>query len=330
MDNPYFFLGIDVSKLELVVAVNDTQVKVFKNTARGVARLVSWVAGTCGGQEPWFVMESSGAYSTRPATQLRLHYDARVSVVNPGRIKAHGKASGIRSKTDPEDAKLIRSYAVKHHDKLHPWNPPPAAFGRLKHLVDQISFYEEQIRRIKNRLEAQEFLEVDRDILNINRQMIRSIEKQVAKQENMMDELVSDDEQLDTQVKLMVTITGVAKKSARQVLAYTRGLATEFNGNELTGFAGLGPAQRQSGTSLQGHSYIDKQGCGPLRGVLWMCSLSATDHNPALKKFFQRLITREDNRLSKKQARVAVMRKLLLIIRAVLVSGKPFDPQMNC
>jgi transposase len=330
MDNQYLFLGIDVAKEDLVVAISETQTKSFRNTALGVSKLVSWAGDICHGHLPWFVMEASGAYSVRPATQLFSNHGARVSVVNPGRVKAHGRASGNRSKTDPRDAMLICDYAIKHHEKLYPWKPAPEAYRRLKHLVDQVSFCEKEIRRIENRMEAQEFLDAGREIKNSNRQLIRGFERQIAKLEKLMDELIADDEQLDAQIKLMVTIIGVGKKSARQILVYTRGLLTEVDGNGVTGFAGLGPAQRLSGTSVHGHSYIDKQGCGPLRGVLWMCSLSATDHNPALKKFYQRLITRENNPLTKKQARVAVMRKLLLIIRAVLVSGKPFDPQLNC
>jgi len=330
MDNSYFFLGIDVSKENLVVAGSDRQTRSFLNNAHGVGKLIKWAGENCDGRQPWFVMESSGAYSIRPATQLCGNHEARVSILNPGRVKAHGKACGIRSKTDPADAKLIRSYAVKHCDKLHPWKPAPQAYRRLKHLVDQVDFFNKQIRRIENRMEAQEFLEAGRAIEKINRQVIRGLERQIATLEKLLEELVAADELLDTQIKLMVTIKGVAKNSARQILALTRGMITEYSGNELTGFAGLGPAQRQSGTSLHGHSYIDKQGCPRLRGILWMCSLSAAESNLALKKFYQRLITRTDNRLTKKQARVAVMRKLLLLIRAVLVSGKPFDPQMNC
>ena len=330
MDNRYFFLGIDVSKEYLVVASSDRQTKSFLNSAHGVSKLVKWASDNCDGRQPWFVMESSGAYSIRPATQLCGNHGARVSILNPGRVKAHGKACGIRSKTDPADAKLIRSYAVKHHDKLHPWKPAPEAYRRLKHLVDQVDFFNKQIRRIENRMEAQEFLEAGHQIEKINQQVIRGIERQIGKLEKLMDELVAADDQLDAQIKLLVTIKGVAKKSARQILALTRGAITEYTGNELTAFAGLGPAQRQSGTSLHGHSYIDKQGCARLRGILWMCSLSAAESNQALKKFYQRLITRENNPLTKKQARVAVMRKLLLLVRAVLVSGKTFDPQMNC
>lgn len=312
------------------MASSGRQTRSFINSAYGVSKLVKWAGDNCDGRQPWFVMESSGAYSIRPAMQLCGNHGARVSILNPGRVKAHGRACGIRSKTDSADAQLICSYAVKHFDKLHPWKPAPEAYRRLKHLVDQVDFCNKQIRRIENRMEAQEFLEAGREIEKLNRQVIRSFERQLAKLEKLMDNLVVADDQLDAQIKLMVTIKGVAKNSARQILALTRGVITEYTGNELTAFAGLGPAQRQSGTSLHGHSYIDKQGCARLRAILWMCSLSAAESNQALKKFYQRLITRKDNALTKKQARVAVMRKLLLLIRAVLVSGKPFDPQLNC
>jgi len=330
MDNHYFFVGIDVSKDELVIAVGDNQVISFKNTACGVSRLVDRINSVCGDLEPWFVMESSGAYSTRPATQLVGNHDVQVSIVNPGRVKAHGKASGIRSKTDAEDAKLIHSYAIKHQDKLHPWQPTPDSFRKLKDLVDQAEFFHNQINRIRNRMHAQDFMECDRTIAKANNSVIRQIERQISKLEIQMDELVAGDEMLDTQIQLMRTIPGIAQNSARKILAMTRGMITERTPAALTAFAGLAPAQRQSGSSLNGHSYIDKQGCASLRKILYMCSLSGAEFNPALKPFYQRLITRKNNQLTKKQARVAVMRKLLLIIRAILVSGKPFNPDLHC
>ena len=138
-------------------------------------------------------------------------------------------------------------------------------------------------------------------------------------------EIIGDQETLLPDTHATIEAAKVLVGEGFKIMAYTKGEITKRSAKQLTAFAGLAPAQRQSGTSLQGQSRIDKQGCAPLRITLYMCSLSAADHNPELKPLYQRLTTRKNNPLAKKQARVAVMRKLLLIARAVLISGKPFN-----
>jgi transposase len=323
MDKQYFFIGIDVGKTELVVAVDGRRTTTFKNTKRGVASLYNFAAKLAGDLVPWFVMESSGVYSSVPAIRLYEKYNALVSVINPGRVKAHARAVGFRSKTDSQDAQVILDYARK--TKLYYWKPAPPTLRILKQYVDQIRALKKLVVITRNRMEAHGFAGVEKLITKSDKSLIRHLERQIAKLETSIKVLVADDELLDQQVTLLKTIPGIAQDSACRIMAYTRGEITQRSAKQLTAFAGLAPAHRQSGTSLNGQSRIDKQGCAPLRVTLYMCALSAATHNPELSPLYQRLITRKTKPLAKKQAQVAVMRKLLLIARAVLVSGKPFD-----
>ncbi len=323
MDKQYFFVGIDVSKKELVVAVDGRKTTTFKNTKRGVASLHKFAEKIADDLAPWFVMESSGVYSSVPAIRLVEMHNALVSIINPGRIKAHARALGFRSKTDSQDAQVILDYAQK--TKPHQWKPAPLPLRILKQYVDQIRACKKIIVMTENRMEAHEFEGVEQRITNSDRATIRHFERQITKLETDIKALVTDDKQLDKQVSLLKTIPGIALDSACKIMAYTRGEITKRSAKQLTAFAGLAPAHRQSGTSLHGQSRIDKQGCAPLRVTLYMCALSAATHNPELSPLYERLITRKNKPLAKKQAQVAVMRKLLLIARAVLISGKPFD-----
>lgn len=323
MDKHHFFVGIDVSKKELVVAVDGRKTTTFKNTKCGVASLHKFAVKLAGTLAPWFVMESSGVYSSVPAIRLYEKHNALVAIINPGRIKAHARAVGFRSKTDSQDAQVILDYAQKA--KLHHWKPAPLVLRILKQYVDQIRAFKKMIVMVENRMEAHEFEGVQKEINQTDKAAIRTLERLITKLENNIKTLVTDDEVLDHQVALLKTIPGIAQDSACKIMAYTRGEITKRSAKQLTAFAGLAPAQRQSGTSLNGRSRIDKQGCAPLRVTLYMCSLSAADHNPELSPLYKRLTTRKNNPLAKKQARIAVMRKLLLIARAVLISGKPFN-----
>ena len=323
MDKQHFFVGIDVSKKELVVAMDGRKTTTFQNTKRGTASLHNFAAKLAGDLTPWFVMESSGVYSSVPAICLCNEHNAQVSVINPGRIKAHARAVGYRSKTDSQDAQVILDYAQKTN--LHHWKPAPLVLQMLKQYVDQIRSFKKMIVMIENRMEAHGFSGVAKEITRSDQAAIRALERLVAKLETSSKSLVADDEQLAQQVNLITTIPGIGQDSACRIMADTRGEITERSAKQLTAFAGLAPAHRQSGTSLNGRSQIDKQGCAPLRVTLYMCALSAAIHNPELSPLYQRLTTRKTRPLAKKQAQVAVMRKLLLIVRAILISGKPFD-----
>jgi transposase len=320
----FFFIGIDVSKDHLVAAVNGAKPRSFTNTTHGAKALYSWALKHRGDLAPWFVMESSGVYSKVAAGNLCALPQATVSIIEPGRIKAHAYAIGRRSKTDPQDALVILDYAQKN--KLHPWRLAQRAFARLRELVDHFNDLQSMLKQVKNRKHAQDFAKVKGIVARSNAALAKTLKREIGKIEQAIKELVEGDEQLHHQVKLLKTIPGFALNSASQLLAYTRGEITSRTPKQLTAFAGLAPAQKQSGTSLDGQSHIDKRGCAPLRSILWMCSLSAAESNPAVKPLYQRLTTRDKRPLVPRQARVAVMRKLLLLARAILVADRPFIP----
>ena len=61
-----------------------------------------------------------------------------------------------------------------------------------------------------------------------------------------------------------------------------------------------------------------------MRKALYMCAMSARKYNPHMKKFADRL---EKNGKEPMQILGAIMRKLLLLVRAVVISGKAYDPE---
>ncbi|HWR83720.1 MAG TPA: transposase, partial [Candidatus Deferrimicrobium sp.] len=70
---------------------------------------------------------------------------------------------------------------------------------------------------------------------------------------------------------------------------------------------------------------LAKQGDRRLRTALYMPTLVAIVHNPILKTYYQHL---QQNGKPNMVAVVAGMRKLLLIIRAMLHNKTPFNPNL--
>jgi len=94
----------------------------------------------------------------------------------------------------------------------------------------------------------------------------------------------------------------------------------------LAAYAGLAPMPRESGRSIRGRPRIGHAGNGRLRAAFYMATLSAAQHNPAIKAFYDRL------RLAGKPmkvARCAAARKLLHLAWALGTKQRPFDPRQQ-
>ena len=96
----------------------------------------------------------------------------------------------------------------------------------------------------------------------------------------------------------------------------------DANRQELTALAGLDPREKQSGTSLHPPKQISKNGHALVRRLLYLAGLSVTrGESHFLAAFYRRLVLRGKH---KKQALIAVARKLLLVAHAVYRSEEPF------
>lgn len=327
MDNRWFPVAIDVAMDELCVAVASRRTRTFPHSDQGIADLYRWALAQAGEATCWFVMESTGGYSNSLAFKLHVHHGAAVSIVNPRRIRDHARAVGFRTKTDRQDALVIHDYAARR--QLHRWQPAPLALKQLGQLTAQLDRLQRQLRMVCNWQHAQQWEPQPHPaVARCNRDLAACLEQQRRQLEQEIEALLDTDTELKRQVELLKTIPSIGDKSARLLLALTRGQLAQRSPKQLTAFAGLAPAEHQSGNSVHKPSRIDKQGCARLRAVLYMCCVSGVVFNPSLRAYYQRLKHREGNVLKGKQVMVAVMRKLLLIARAVLASGQAYDPSI--
>ena len=97
----------------------------------------------------------------------------------------------------------------------------------------------------------------------------------------------------------------------------------EYTRSEIVGYAGLYPVDFESGSSVHKLPHLAKGGGGRVRRVLYMAAMSARRYCPQLKAFADRL---ESQGKKKLVVLAAVMRKLLLLIRALVVTGHDYDP----
>jgi transposase len=126
----------------------------------------------------------------------------------------------------------------------------------------------------------------------------------------------------NTAADLLMTIPGVGPRTAEAVLAYTDEVSRFRRGKEFCAYFGLTPKLDESGR-VRRVGHISKQGPSVARWLLVECAWRAVAKSPALGQFYERVRHGQPQR--KKIAIVAVARKLLSIMRAMLTTGEIFN-----
>lgn len=147
------------------------------------------------------------------------------------------------------------------------------------------------------------------------------VEKKVAAVEEKLDAAAKQ----DSRIQRLKTIPGVGNRLAEVVVAVIDDPHRFDTGKEVGSYAGLTPRQYQSG-SMDRQGRISKEGNPLLRMMLVEVGWLMLRWNPWAKATYVRL--HQGNPKRKKKAMVAVARKLLMIMRAMLLSGEVFNESL--
>jgi transposase len=314
-------VGIDVAKHSFDIATLQINGKFrtkgkLSNDAQGFQVLQRWLSEHAQ-PDAWIVMEATGTYHEPLAEHLHgLGY--RICVMNPARIASYAKSELQRVKTDRVDAKLLANYGYRHVDQLRAWQPDPPALRRLRALVRRLQDLKEIEQMERNRLEVS-----DASVQDSIRTLLGHLEGQIAETLKAIREHIDDDPDLRGRRDLLVSIDGIADRTAALLLAELGDPLRFEDARAVVAFAGLNPMLQQSGRH-EGRVRISRLGSARLRAGLYMPAIVAMTHNPAIKALSDRLRARGK---SGKQIICAAMRKLLHIAYGVLKSGECFDAQ---
>jgi transposase len=325
-----YWLGIDVSKQAFEAAAVDAETPTqawaripggsFAFTPEGAEALVAWCAarGLTAETLSGVCVESTGRLS-RHWVQLLAGRLGAVCIVNPAQVKAFGKGLGLKDKTDRVDARVLALFG-------RTTRPVPAAvrgeaYRELQELSRLHQALQEQCQANAQRLNDGPASVTARAVLQ---ETIEAQRAQLARLETAMDAAVAQDEGLRTDVQRACTVLGVGPATARVVFGELGDLRA-YGRNEVAGAVGLFPKHFDSGTSVHKKPRLAKGAGARVRKALYMAALSARRYDPSLSALADRLERRPRDPLKPLGALGAVMRKLLLRIRAVVVSGKDYD-----
>jgi len=303
------FVGIDVSKAHLDVCVRPGG-ELFRvaNSEAGFAELGAKLSAI---SPTLTVLEATGGYEAPVVAALALS-GICLAVVNPRQVRDFAKATGKLAKTDALDAAVLAHFAEVVRPEPRPLDDEQtselcAMVTRRRQLIDMLTAETNRMHACRT------------DALR------KSIYEHVAWLRRQIKEV---DRDLDTKLRstpvwrekedLLRSVPGVGPVLSRTLLAELPELGS-LDRAKIAALVGVAPLNRDSGT-LRGKRRI-WGGRASIRAVLYMATLVAARRNPRIRAVYDRLVAAGK---AKKVALVACMRKLLIVLNAMLRDRRPW------
>jgi transposase len=307
------YVGIDVAKDRLDVVLRPTgEYLGTSNDERGIKAVVRHLRK----QEEEIalvVLEATGGLEQPAAAALALA-GVPVAIVNPRQVRDFAKAVGRLAKTDRIDAAVLAHFAEAIRPQARPLaneqaRELAAVLLRRRQLLAMITAEGNRVRTapktVGKRIEAH-LRWLRKELTRANEDLARTVRESPVWREK-------DD--------LLRSVPGVGPALSATLLAELPELE-HLDRRQLAALVGVAPLNRDSGT-LRGIRTV-WGGRSGVRTTLYMATLSATRHNPAIREFYGRLCAKGK---PKKVALTACMRKLLTILGAVLRNRTPWDAE---
>ena len=325
---PQLWIGVDVSKKTFTAAARIPWVEKtvypngsceFENNRSGVRMLCKWIGELERefGCMPGVAMETTGVYSLRLYENLkRCRPELYVAICNSLSVSYHMRSLGT-NKTDKADAAVIAGFAAIRRPARYV--EPSKDQAELMRLTRDRNFLVDSRTEYQNRLKS----ETDSSSRARLKKVVAAIDEQVSDIDAEIKKYISEKAtpECRAELKLMQTVPGVGMLSS--VIIYGElGSLSGYTRKQLSAMSGICPTTQQSGTSLH-KGGMSKRGPKRLRRILYLDTRQTILQSPAMAAFHKRMLSKSDS--SKMSARVACMRKLLLVLRGIVVSGKPFE-----
>jgi transposase len=302
------YVGIDMSKDWFDVAVlGEKRTKQFTNTKKGIRDLVRWMGQF---QPQLIVVEATGGYEEALVLGL-FEAGLPVALVSPQRVRQYARAKGRLAKTDPLDAHLLAEYGKAIQPRL--FVGKSEARKRLSALVGRRNQLNAMLQAEKNRRRGQTGA-----VRSSLEKVIACLETELHQMDQEIQALLQEQPDLQAQEKLLRTAKSIGAVTAATLLADLPELG-QLDRQQVAALVGVAPMNADTGKK---RGYRKTKGGRPeVRRTLYMATLTGIRYNPVLKPHYEQLLKRGKE---KKVALTACMRKLLVILNAMLRDQQPF------
>lgn len=253
-------VGVDVSKAELAVSIDDAAVTTVANEAEAIHQ---WLDGFH--QPLALALEATGTYHLALAEQAHQR-GHRVYLVNGLRLNRYRDSLGGRAKTDASDARLLARYLRNEASQLRPWSPPPKAYRTLQSLLHR------RTTLVQARVAIQQSLQGIPELNTSLRAILRQLARTDAAIARQIQAALAAANWLPL-ARRCQQIEGIGPVTAAALtMAFHRGAFA--SSDAFVAFLGLDVRVRDSGRQ-RGRRKLTKAGDPELRRLLYLAAMQA-------------------------------------------------------
>lgn len=306
-----FFVGVDVSKVTLDIAIDDQAASLqVANQSSAVRTWLKQLPAGC-----HIGVESTGSYH-QLVTRLAIAAGHTVYLLNTRDLSHYARALGRRAKTDRLDAQLIARYLAREHTQLHPYRLPTKIQAQLDALIRR-----RHIVVVTQTSLRQSFASLSSKPRGLAR-TLRSLQLLIAELDQRMQALITKDPHLAPIAKNLETVVGFGPLlSTTMANAITR--HPFKHADAFIAHLGFDPRVRDSG-QLRGRRFLSKRGPAEPRRLLYVAAMSASK-TKLWRPFYDRYRARG---LSSTATLVILARKLARIAFSIVKHGTVFRPEL--
>jgi transposase len=306
------FVGIDVSKTHLDVCVRPSgEAFHVSNDDAGIAELAAKLVALA---PTLVVLEATGGYEAPVVAALAVA-GVPLAVINPRQARDFAKSTGKLAKTDVLDAAVLAHFAEAVRPEPRPLDDQQsqdlqAMLVRRRQLLDMLTAETNRMHTCRPTLRKSIYEHVAwlrRQLKDVDRDLDGRLRETPIWREK-------DD--------LLRSVPGVGPVLSRTLIAQLPELGT-LDRKQIAALVGVAPLNRDSG-AMRGRRAI-WGGRAAVRGPLYMAAMVATKHNPIIRATYERLVAAGK---AKRVALVACMRKLLVMLNAMLRDRRPWLPPL--
>lgn len=303
--------GIDVAKDKVDVCVRSLSLKrTFASTAEDRRELTSWLRRQKVGKA---VMEASGGYEREWAKALR-NAEIEVRIVDPKRVRSFAQSAGRLAKNDTIDAEMIAWFAETFDEARG--QTYDAAREKLHQMVNA----RQALMDTQTRLKTQGEHKLPAVVERAHARVLKMIGVELVKLEAEISALIQATPHFAELSEIIESVPGIARTTSAALIAGMPELGLA-NNKIVAALLGVAPYDDDSGRR-RGPRHVHG-GRRRTRNAFYMaCMGAATQHNPVLKAFYERLLAKGKE---KKVALTACMRKLICILNIMIERRQKWD-----
>jgi transposase len=304
MENQEYFLGVDVSKATLDIAiVRDGEVVLedkIPNQMRSIRKFLSQTKKSLSikSEQMTVCLEHTGIYGFILLEALQ---QMKVKICVEPALQIKQSQGMTRGKNDKIDARRIAQYAHKNRLELRLWKPQRLILQKLQALLS----LRDRLVKVKGQLETpiQEATgyidsEIARSVASASKSTIKGIEKDLERVEKEIDELVRKDDNLRAQFTRATSVPGIGKITGLHMIVASGEFERIREAKQFACYSGVVPFQHQSGSSIRGRSRVSRLANMTMKKLLHLAAMSAIRYCDEIRAYYLRKVAEGKNKMA--------------------------------